>query len=272
MADILDRIAAYKRREIAASKSIFSQRQLAVQAAKNPPPRGFRASLESARATAGWALIAEFKRASPSKGFIHPGADPETIARAYADGGAAALSVLTDTPSFCGSFVDLARIRAAVPLPLLRKDFIIDPYQITEARLWGADCILLIMALVDDIVARTLLTAAADWQLDCLVEVHNRAELERAHSLGATLIGINNRDLKTFVVDLAVTEDLAPLIAADCFIIAESGLSSGDDLARLQRAGAHGFLIGEALMRSGDIAAATSMLAHPNTTTMARVL
>jgi indole-3-glycerol phosphate synthase len=260
---ILDNIAKYKREEITAARARVSERELEVRAAKlafEDPPRGFLNALRSARANDRYGLIAEIKKASPSKGLIRADFEPAKLAAEYERGGATCLSVLTDSPSFQGApeFLRLARGNAS--LPVLRKDFMFEPYQVTEARTWGADCILVIMAAVTDSEAQDLIDTANLWGMDSLVEVHDEAELDRALALGANFIGINNRDLKTFVTDLNVTLNLLPRIPRGVLVVAESGLSSPDDLACLAKAGVATFLIGESLMRETDVTAATQRL------------
>ncbi len=257
---ILSDIATYKRKEIADAKARVPLREIEDRARNADAPRGFRATLEKEHASGRYGLIAEIKKASPSKGLIRADFDPPALARAYEQGGAACLSILTDTPSFQGAPEFLVAGRAATNLPVLRKDFMFEPYQVAEARAWGADCILVIMASVTDGEARELMKATRDWNIDALVEVHNEAELDRALALDAQMIGINNRDLNTFITDIAITLRLLPHIPKDRLVVAESGLSTRHDLLRLADAGVTTFLIGEILMRQTDVAAATRAL------------
>lgn len=261
---VLDDIARYKREEIAAAKARVPLSDLRRKMRDTEPPRGFKKALETKKTQGRYGLIAEIKKASPSKGVIREDFDVQAIARAYRDGGAACLSVLTDGPSFQGDLLYLSPARSASRLPVLRKDFLLDPYQVAEARAYGADCILVIMAMVGDDSARALIDAAGEYGMDALVEVHDEAELDRALALGAAMIGINNRDLKTFRTGLDVTLRLAPRIPESVLAVAESGISAPDNLKRLAGAGVTSFLVGESLMRGADIAAATRALLGAN--------
>ena len=260
MSDILERIAAYKREEVAAREAARPLADIETAAKAASPPRGFRAALARAHGPGRLALIAEIKKASPSRGVIREDFDPPALARAYERGGAACLSVLTDGPSFQGDDSYLTAARAATALPCIRKEFLVDPWQVAESRALGADAILVILAIADDALARELLAAAHDWGMDALVEAHDAAEMARAATLGADLIGVNNRDLRTFSVDLAVTERLAAGAPASALLVTESGIFTAADAARLEACGARAMLVGESLMRQPDVAAATRSL------------
>lgn len=262
MSDTLARIVDDKRRHVAICRERKPQGDTEAAARAVAPPRGFAKALKAAQAEGRYGLIAEIKKASPSKGLIRADFDPPSLARAYERGGAACLSVLTDEPYFQGKDEFLTAARNAVKLPVLRKDFMIDPYQVFEARALGADCILLIMACLDDQLAGELARLAHVLAMDVLVEVHDGDELERALEIDGDLIGINNRNLKTLAVDLATTEQLAPKVPKDRVLVAESGLGSPADLARMAKVGASTFLIGESFMRKPDVEAAVrAMLA-----------
>ena len=259
MTDKLTEICDTKRQEVAQRKPAASLADLDARAAAQTAPRGFRAALE-AKTAGGFGLIAEIKKASPSKGLIREDFQPAAHARAYAEGGAACLSVLTDAPYFQGHEDFLIEARAACDLPVLRKDFMVDPWQVAEARAIGADAILIIVAALDDAQMHEIEAAAIERGMDVLVEVHNEVEVERASALKSRLIGVNNRDLKRFVTDIGVTERLAPLMPEGTLLVSESGINSHADLVRLAPSGARCFLVGESLMRQADVAAATRAL------------
>jgi indole-3-glycerol phosphate synthase len=260
MSDILERIAAYKREEVAARKALHPIEVLEAAAREASEPRGFRAALERAHAPGRLALIAEIKKASPSRGLIRADFDPPALARAYETGGATCLSVLTDGPSFQGHEDYLVSARGATDLPCLRKEFLVDVWQVTESRALGADAVLVILSMVDDTLASDLMAAARAHGMDVLVEVHDEREMARAAGLRANLVGINNRDLRTFTVDLAITDRLARTAPAEALLVTESGIFSAADAARLEASGARAMLVGESLMRQTDVAQATRVL------------
>jgi indole-3-glycerol phosphate synthase len=260
MSDILETIAAYKREDVAARKLARSYTDLEGAAFGAPAPRGFKAALERRHAPGRLALIAEIKKASPSKGLIRADFDPPALARAYEAGGAACLSVLTDAPSFQGADAYLAAARGACALPCLRKEFLVDGWQVAESRALGADAVLVILAMVGDSLASELLSEAERFGMDALVEVHDEAEMARAGALGATLVGVNNRDLRTFEIDLAITEKLASQAPENALLVTESGIFTAADAARLEGSGARAMLVGESLMRQADVTAATRAL------------
>ncbi|WP_454716292.1 indole-3-glycerol phosphate synthase TrpC [Caulobacter segnis] len=260
MTDILAKIAAYKLEEVVDRKRRRTLGALENAARNASSPRGFKQALIAGHAPGKLSLIAEIKKASPSKGLIRADFDPPALARNYEAGGAACLSVLTDGPSFQGADAYLIDARAAVSLPCIRKDFLVDPWQVAESRALGADAILVILAMIDDVLAAELMSEAKRLGMDALVEVHDEAEMERAGALGSDLVGINNRDLKSFVVDLAVTERLQAMAPKDALLVTESGIFTHDDVVRMEATGAKAMLVGESLMRQADVTAATRAL------------
>lgn len=260
MSDTLARIADYKKADIARRKQAVALDVLEARARAASPVRGFARALGRAAERDGLGLIAEIKKASPSKGLIRADFDPPVLARAYEKGGATCLSILTDVESFQGADADLVAGRDAVSLPALRKDFLFDPWQVVESRALGADCILVIMAAVDDALAADLISEAHRWNMDALVEVHDAEEMERACKLASRLIGVNNRNLRNFETSLETFESLAPMVPSDRFLVAESGIFTADDASRLQVAGARALLVGESLMRQADVSNAVRTL------------